>query len=93
MVCQPHIRYKQVNLIIIGTVISVFPDTWLPKEGYNLKNVVRKQLEDEDRPGIKSVESLLDLILKTALDFMQREGPLEAKFRAAFQSSINRIVG
>jgi hypothetical protein len=76
----------------IGTVITCFPDTWKPEESYNLKNVVMKQLNDPERPVIKSVESLFDLILKTALDFMPREGPLEAKFKESFQSSINHIV-
>jgi len=76
----------------IGTVITFFPDTWQPEESYNLKNVVMKQLNNPERPVIKSVELLFDLILKATLDFMQRPGPLEAKFKDSFQSSINRIV-
>lgn len=73
-------------------MITFFPDTWQPQESYNLKNVVMKQLNDPDRPVLNSVELLFDLILKTVLGFLQREGPLGVKFQDSFQSSINDIV-
>lgn len=77
----------------IGNVISCFPDTGEPLQDYNLKRVVKKQLDRHDsRPVIESAEILFHQILKTALDFVRREGPLQAKFKDAYQSSINHAV-
>jgi hypothetical protein len=77
---------------IIGTVITCFPDTWKPKEKYNLKNVVKEQFNDPSRRKIESVESLFHLVLKTAIDFIHRKGPLDVVFKDAFQSSIDSAV-
>lgn len=74
-------------------MVTCFPNTWVQDETYNLKNVIKEQLNhNKDRHVIESGESLFHLILKTSLDFFHREGPLQIKLKDAFQSSIDHVA-
>jgi hypothetical protein len=75
-----------------GTVITSSPNTWNGQEGFNLSNVIVRELRyNKDRPIIKSIEDLLHLVLKTSVDYFKRQGPLDFQFHDCFQSSINNV--
>ncbi|KAL2270175.1 hypothetical protein VTJ83DRAFT_2359 [Remersonia thermophila] len=75
-----------------GTVVSSSPSTWDPRETFDLRNtLVKEVLDNKDRPILTSSEDLLGLILKTSIDFFRRKGPGDFQFHEGFRASINKV--
>ena len=83
-------------------MISSFSDPWDPdnanedsnkRESYTLKDVIQDALGGREHSKfVDSAEGLAHLILKSSLDFFEREGPVGMKFQDCFQASINDVV-
>ncbi|KAK3989115.1 hypothetical protein QBC44DRAFT_381891 [Cladorrhinum sp. PSN332] len=75
------------------TVITSFPNTWEPNSEYNLFRYLRQDLQNNDsRPLIGSGLDLANLIIKSSVDFIRRQGPMGISLQEAFQASINDIA-
>ncbi|KAI0893116.1 hypothetical protein F4806DRAFT_499305 [Annulohypoxylon nitens] len=73
------------------TVVTSFPNSWDSSAGYNLlQNILRDKARSRgDRHRIDSATALANLILRSSVDFMQREGPMGVSLKECFQSSIS----
>lgn len=78
--------------IALGNVVTSFSNTWDRNEPFNLINAISDEIQNEERPIIKSAEDLAHMIIRTSLDLFHQEGPLNSKFQECFQSSISDIV-
>ncbi|KAK4224297.1 hypothetical protein QBC38DRAFT_24204 [Podospora fimiseda] len=75
------------------TVITSFPNTWEPNSEYNLIRCLRQDLQNNDsRPLIESGLDLANLIIKSSVDFIRRQGPMKISLQEGFQASINDIA-
>ncbi|KAK4158875.1 hypothetical protein QBC43DRAFT_248639 [Cladorrhinum sp. PSN259] len=75
------------------TVITSFPNTWEPNSEYNLFRYLRQDLQNNDsRPLIESGFDLANLIIKSSVDFIRRQGPMRISLQEGFQASINDIA-
>ncbi|KAK4194328.1 hypothetical protein QBC40DRAFT_188426 [Triangularia verruculosa] len=91
----PILMVDQLWLWVLpdGTVITCMPNTEKPSEQYNIKKLLSREIEtNKARQAIQSPDSLVDMILKTCLNIMTRQGPGGVKLQEAFQSSINTIA-
>ncbi|KAK0673165.1 hypothetical protein QBC41DRAFT_352872 [Cercophora samala] len=91
----PILMVDQLWLWVLpdGTVITCMPNTQKPSEPYNIKRILSREIEtNKSRQAIQSPDSLVEMILKTCLNIMTRQGPGGVKLQEAFQSSINTIA-
>lgn len=91
----PILMVDQLWLWVLpdGTVITSLPNTYKPSETYNIRKLLSEEIEtNKARSPMQDPGSLIDVVLKTCLDIMTREGPGGAKLQECFQSSINTIV-
>jgi hypothetical protein len=80
-------------ILLLGTVITSFPNSWDHKQPHGLKNKLDEEIKkNKHRDPIRSIDDLVHLIIKLCVDFLRRDGPGDIKFQEAFQSSINNIV-
>ncbi|KAI8631754.1 hypothetical protein F5Y19DRAFT_424716 [Xylariaceae sp. FL1651] len=92
---RPILMVDQLWLWVLadGTVVTCFPASWNTDEDYDLTSTIIRRFDDhEDRDVIKSADDLIYLIIRTSVDFFQRQGPANLKFQECFQSSINDIA-
>ncbi|KAJ2994316.1 hypothetical protein NUW58_g1585 [Xylaria curta] len=76
-----------------GTVVTSFPGSWSTDADYDLTTAIINRIDrHEDRDIIKSADDLIYLIMRTSVDFFQRQGPANVEFHECFQSSINDIA-
>jgi len=87
-----HMKCTKATDSALGTVITSFPDTWNSGEPFSLISAVQNELINKQRPFIKSSEDVAHMVLRTSIDFFNREGPLKSKIQESFLSSINDIV-
>ncbi len=77
----------------VGTVITSLPNTHRPSEKYNIRTLLSREIErNQKRSAIQGPGDLVGIVLETCLDVMTREGPSGVKLQECFQSSINAIV-
>ncbi|GAB1309927.1 Ankyrin repeat protein [Madurella fahalii] len=91
----PILMVDQLWLWVLpdGTVITSLPNTHQPSETYNIRKLLSEEIEtNKSRRAIQGPDSLVDVILKTCLNIMTREGPGGVKLQECFQSSINTIA-
>ncbi|KAL2268270.1 hypothetical protein VTJ83DRAFT_3116 [Remersonia thermophila] len=99
---HPHICPKNRPIVMVdqlwiwvlhdGTIITSFPSTWDSQAEFNLSTVLIGELQhNKYRPIIKCAEDLLQLILKTSVNFFKRKGPANLLFHECFQKAINKV--
>ena len=82
-----------LELINAGSIITSFPGPREPAPEGNLGLAVLRSLcEDKTRPLITSAEDLVHMILRAAVDFFKRKGPMGFQLEEGFRTSINHIV-
>lgn len=69
-------------------MITSVSDTWSRNEPFSFESAVQEELRNKERLFIKSAEDLAHMVLRTSIDFFDREGPLNSKLPNCFQSSI-----
>ncbi|KAL4886873.1 hypothetical protein BJY04DRAFT_43294 [Aspergillus karnatakaensis] len=74
-----------------GTVLTCFPNECDPREDYNLKVILRRAIKQKNQAN--TVRSLVDLIIRSSVNFYDRAGPQKATFVSSFQRAINHVAG
>ncbi|KAK5654263.1 hypothetical protein OQA88_7438 [Cercophora sp. LCS_1] len=91
----PIVMIDQLWLWVLpnGTVITSLPNTHRQSERYNIRTLLSREIErNQKRSAIRGPEDLVGIVLETCLDVMTREGPSGVKLQECFQSSINAIA-